>query len=105
MLNGALRFAAASSHIWWGVSVEDVKHGLPRIDHLRQANAVMKFLSVEPLLEDLGVVNLSGIDWVIVGGESGRHSRPMDEAWVDGLLKQCRRVRIPFFFKQWGGFN
>lgn len=105
MLNGPLRFAAASPHIWWGVSVEDVKHGVPRIDHLRQSNAVMKFLSVEPLLEDLGVVNLSGIDWVIVGGESGRHSRSMDQAWVDGLHKQCRRARIPFFFKQWGGFN
>jgi protein gp37 len=105
MLNGVLGFAASSAHIWWGVSVEDIKHGVPRIGHLRQSNAVMKFLSVEPLLEDLGIVDLSGIDWVIVGGESGRNSRPMDAAWVDGLLKQCRRARLPFFFKQWGGFH
>jgi protein gp37 len=104
MLNGPLLFAASSPHIWWGVSVEDIKHGLPRIDHLRQAKAIMRFLSVEPLLEDLGTVNLSGIDWVIVGGDSGRGARPMDKAWVDKLLKQCRKAGIPFFFKQWGGF-
>jgi len=70
-------FAAKSEHIWWGVSVEDRKYGLPRIDHLRQAPARSLLLSIEPLLEDLGEINLSGISWVIVGGESGPGARPM----------------------------
>jgi protein gp37 len=103
MLDGSLRYATESRHIWWGVSVEDTRHGVPRIDHLRSTSAAIKFLSIEPLLEDIGIINLSDIDWVIVGGESGRGARPMEESWVEGLLKQCRRASIPFFFKQWGG--
>jgi protein gp37 len=102
MLTGKLRFAM-SPHIWWGVSVEDVKHGKPRIEHLRATPAKIKFLSIEPLLEDLGSLDLSGIDWVIVGGESGPGARPMLEPWVLNVLKQCRRDKVPFFFKQWGG--
>src|SRR6266851_2512279 len=70
MLNGALGFAAKTRHIWWGVSVEDVRYGVPRIDHLRHTPAKMKFLSIEPLLENIGVINLLDINWVIVGGES-----------------------------------
>lgn len=103
MLNGPLRFATGTRHIWWGVSVEDVKHGKPRIDHLRATSAAVRFLSIEPLLEDLGEVNLSEIDWVIVGGESGYGARPMEEAWVESLLQYCRMYEVPFFFKQWGG--
>jgi len=103
MLSGSLRFATATRHIWWGVSVEDVKYGKPRIEHLRAAPAAVKFLSFEPLLEDLGTVDLSDIDWVIVGGESGPGARPMHEAWVQNLLRCCRSYKVPFFFKQWGG--
>lgn len=90
MLGGPLRFASATRHIWWGVSVEDVSYGKPRIDDLREAPAGVRFLSIEPLLEDLGGVNLKEINWVIVGGESGRGARPMKEAWVQSLLAQCR---------------
>ena len=89
--------------IWLGVSVEDRKYGLPRIDVLRETPAALRFLSVEPLLEDLGRVDLRGIDWVIVGGESGPGARPMQESWVVSLLEQARDVGVPFFFKQWGG--
>jgi protein gp37 len=90
-------------HIWWGVSVEDRAHGLPRIDQLREAPAAVRFLSIEPLLEDLGDVNLSGIHWVIVGGESGHGARPMQREWVESLRDQCAAAGVPFFFKQWGG--
>jgi protein gp37 len=103
MLSSTLRFATETMHIWWGVSVEDVKHGKPRIEHIRQTSARVKFLSVEPLLEDLEFVDLSGIDWVIVGGESGPGARPMEKEWVRNLLLCCRRYEVPFFFKQWGG--
>ncbi|MGH9601619.1 MAG: DUF5131 family protein, partial [Terriglobales bacterium] len=103
MLRGRLRFASLQTNIWWGVSVEDRKHGLPRIDHLRATPAGLRFLSVEPLLEDLGKVDLSGIGWVIVGGESGPGARPMRKDWVLSLRDQCRRQGVPFFFKQWGG--
>lgn len=103
MLNGPLRFATATRHIWWGVSVEDRQYGKPRIEHLRETLAEVKFLSIEPLLEDLGEIDLSSMDWVIVGGESGRGARPMEEAWVDSLLRYCRKYKVPFFFKQWGG--
>lgn len=103
MLNGPLKFATTTRHIWWGVSVEDVKHGKPRIDHLRDTPAEVKFLSIEPLLEDLGTIDLSDIDWVIVGGESGPGARPIKELWVRNLLEQCRSANVPFFFKQWGG--
>lgn len=90
-------------HIWLGVSVEDRKFGLPRIDLLRETPAGLRFLSIEPLLEDLGRVDLRGIDWVIVGGESGPGARPMAESWVVPLLEQAQDAGVPFFFKQWGG--
>jgi protein gp37 len=83
--------------------VEDRKYGLPRIDHLRQSPAKVRFLSVEPLLEELGDIDLSGISWVIVGGESGPGARPMKREWVVSIRKQCRAQGVPFFFKQWGG--
>jgi protein gp37 len=103
LLNGRLRFAAKQEHIWWGVSVEDQKYGLPRITDLQRAHAAVRFLSIEPLLEDLGVFNLSGISWAIVGGESGPGARPMREEWVVSVRDQCRESAVPFFFKQWGG--
>jgi protein gp37 len=90
-------------HIWLGVSVEDRKHGLPRVQQLRQVPAGLRFLSVEPLLEDIGVVDLRGIEWVIVGGESGPGARVMREEWVLSIRDQCRRAGVAFFFKQWGG--
>jgi protein gp37 len=103
MLNSSLRFAANQKHIWWGVSVENRKYGLPRIENLQDAGAAVRFLSVEPLLEDLGRFKLDGIDWVIVGGESGPGARPMKKEWVISVRDQCKRARVPFFFKQWGG--
>lgn len=90
------------ANVWLGVSVENRKHGVPRIDVLRGVNAVVRFLSVEPLLEDLGPINLRGVHWVIVGGESGRKARPMHEEWVASIKRQCDQARVPFFFKQWG---
>jgi protein gp37 len=90
-------------HVWLGVSVEDQKHGLARIDELRATPASTRFLSIEPLLEDLGEIDLRGIDWVIVGGESGPGARPMDPGWVVSIREQCARSKVPFFFKQWGG--
>ena len=103
LLSTRLRSAANHRHIWWGVSVENRKHGLPRIEHLRGTPAAMRFLSIEPLLEDVGDLDLSGINWAIVGGESGPGARPMQEAWVQSILGLCTRQRVPFFFKQWGG--
>jgi protein gp37 len=103
LLQGRLSFAARLPHIWWGVSVEDQAHGLPRIDHLRSAPAGLRMLSVEPLLEDLGRLDLTGIGWVIAGGESGPGARPMAPAWVASLRDQCSAAGVPFFFKQWGG--
>ena len=103
MLSSRLAFAAHRQHIWWGVSVEDKKHGVPRILELRQADAGVKFLSIEPLLEDLGEIDLSGISWVIVGGESGPGARPMRKEWVLSIRDQCQEAGVPFFFKQWGG--
>ena len=103
LLHSKLAFAAALPHIWWGVSVENRKHGLPRVEHLREANPAMSFLSVEPLLEDLGKFDLTGIDWVIVGGESGAGARPMKSEWVTNIQRQCECAEVPFFFKQWGG--
>jgi protein gp37 len=103
LLRTKLRKASEQSHIWWGVSVEDRKHGVPRIDVLRSSPARVRFLSVEPLLEELGDVSLTRIDWIIVGGESGPRARPMDPKWVRSIRDQCRAARVPFFFKQWGG--
>ena len=91
-----------SPNVWLGVSVEDRKYGLPRIDAMRQVPSTVRFLSVEPLLEDLGGIDLTGIHWVIVGGESGPSARPMKEAWVDNVKQQCDRWGVAFFFKQWG---
>lgn len=105
MLGTELRWAAERQHIWWGVSVENRKHGLPRLEHLRDAPVRVRFVSIEPLLEDLGEINLTGIHWVIVGGESGPGARPMKEDWVLSVLRQCRAANVPFFFKQWGGIH
>lgn len=103
LMSTKLAFVRKARHIWWGVSVENRKHGLPRVDHLRSAPAAVRFLSVEPLLEDLGVMNLSKITWVIVGGESGAGARPVQKEWVVSIRDQCARAKVPFFFKQWGG--
>lgn len=90
---------------WLGVSVENRKHGVPRIDHLRRVPAKIRFLSVEPLLEDVGELDLTDIHWVIVGGESGPKARPMKEEWADSLRTQCEEQEVAFFFKQWGGWG
>jgi len=103
LLQNQLRLAAAAQHIWWGVSVEDRKYGVPRIAHLRNAPARTRFLSIEPLLEHLGNLDLRGIDWVIVGGESGAGARPMKKEWVESIRRACRTGGTRFFFKQWGG--
>ncbi len=103
LLQSNLQAAARQKHIWWGVSVEDRKYGLPRIKHLRDSPAAVRFLSVEPLLEDLGEIELSGISWVIVGGESGPGARPIRKEWVIAIREQCKAACVPFFFKQWGG--
>lgn len=103
LLSGRLRFAAEAQHIWWGVSVEDKKYGLPRIQDLQKSPARVRFLSIEPLLEGLGKMNLDGIHWAIVGGESGHGARPIKAEWVTAIRDQCIDSDIPFFFKQWGG--
>ncbi len=103
LLQGSIRFAADEPHIWWGVSVEDQRFGLPRVEHLRASPAGLRILSVEPLLEDLGFLNLEGIGWVIAGGESGPGARPLDPAWVRRVRDTCEAAGVPFFFKQWGG--
>jgi len=103
LLNGDLSDVTEAPHVWWGVSVEDRKYGIRRIEHLQMTRAPVRFLSIEPLLEDLGEIDLSGIGWVIVGGESGPHARPMKRAWVESILAQCQSASVPFFFKQWGG--
>jgi protein gp37 len=95
----------APRNAWLGVSVEDKKHGPPRIDALRQVAAHIRFLSVEPLLEDLGDIDLRGIHWVIVGGESGPKARPMKQEWVVNIQRQCEQQNVAFFFKQWGGWG
>jgi protein gp37 len=93
-----------SSNIWMGVSVESQKY-VGRIDNLRNSGAKVKFLSLEPLLGQLKILNLKNIDWAIVGGESGYGARPMDIDWVLDIRRQCEESDVPFFFKQWGGFN
>ena len=103
LLRGRLRFAAKTSHIWWGVSMENKEFGLPRLRDLQKSPASVKFLSIEPLLEGLGRLNLAGIDWIIVGGESGPGARPLNKEWVTEIRDQCGEKSIPFFFKQWGG--
>jgi len=91
-------------NIWMGVSVESAPY-TPRIDHLRETGAAVKFLSLEPLLGPIPKLDLAGIDWVIVGGESGPRARPMDQDWVEDIRDQCQAAEVPFFFKQWGGRN
>jgi protein gp37 len=103
LTKGPLRRVAELEHIWWGVSVEDRKYGVPRIRELQAAPVAVRFLSVEPLLEDLGQIDLNGVHWVIVGGESGRGARPMHPEWVQSIRDQCLAADVPFFFKQWGG--
>lgn len=91
-------------NMWMGVSVENIYQGVPRIEILRniKSKITVRFLSVEPLLADIGNINLNKIDWVIVGGESGPRARPMKSEWVDNVYKQCQKTRTAFFFKQWG---
>lgn len=96
---------AVPDHIWVGTSVENKRHGVPRIDHLRKINARTRFLSVEPLLEDLGIIQLAGVSWVIVGGESGHGARPMKSEWAESIQRQCDAADVSFFFKQWGAFG
>ena len=92
----------APPHIWLGVSIEDAKNTV-RLKHLRAANASIKFVSFEPLLGSVGKVDLEGIDWAIVGGESGPKARPMAEEWAVEIRDQCKADKVAFFFKQWGG--
>jgi len=103
LLSNELRWMADLPHVAFGVSVEDRRYGIPRVRLLQQTPARIRFLSIEPLLADLGALDLAGIDWVIVGGESGPHARPMLREWVVNIRRQCRTQRVPFFFKQWGG--
>lgn len=91
-------------NIWMGVSVENAEYAR-RVDFLRRTGAFVKFLSIEPLLESVGTINLAEIDWVIVGGESGPGAREMKREWVIDIRRQCRTARVPFFFKQWGGVH
>lgn len=93
-----------SDNIWMGVSVESQRY-VHRIDDLRSSGAKVKFISLEPLLGPLRNMNLENIDWAIVGGESGHGFRPIKEEWVISIREQCRELGVPFFFKQWGGFN
>lgn len=97
--------APPSKNVWLGTSVENKAQGVPRISELRRVPATTRFLSIEPLLEDLGTLDLAGIHWVIVGGESGHSARPMKLDWVRSIQNQCRAARIPFFFKQWGAWG
>lgn len=96
---------AVPSNVWLGVSVEDRKYGVPRISHLRRVAANVRFLSVEPLLQDVGELDLRGIHWVIVGGESGSQARPMKAEWVQSVKRQCENAGVAFFFKQWGAWG
>jgi len=104
------RFAELASllswpdNVWMGVTVENVSY-IKRIDYLRNVPAAVRFLSLEPLLGPIFDIDLTGIDWVIVGGESGPGARPMDEKWALDIQHQCRKANVPFFFKQWGGVN
>lgn len=95
---------APSTNVWLGVSVENADYTW-RIDHLRRASGDVRFLSIEPLLGRIPDLDVRGIDWVIVGGESGRRSRPMNAAWVREIRDRCQWAGVPFFFKQWGGFQ
>src|SRR5262245_21669915 len=100
LLRGELHWMSELRNIAFGVSAEDRRHGLPRIAALQETPAQTRFLSIEPLLEPLGPLNLSGVHWVIVGGESGPRARPMSKSWVVEIRRACRAQRVPFFFKQ-----
>jgi protein gp37 len=93
------------TNAWLGVTVENKKDGLPRINYLRRVDVQIRFLSLEPLLENLGAIDLSEIHWVIVGGESGPNARPMKKKWIENVQKQCWQYDVQFFFKQWGGWG
>lgn len=99
------RTRGCPENVWLGVSVEDRQYGIPRIDYLRLVDARIRFLSIEPLLEDISEIDLAGIHWVIVGGESGHHARPMQEKWVAIIKAKADAAGSAFFFKQWGGWG
>jgi protein gp37 len=101
-LNERYRSRRAPAHMWFGVSVEN-KQATSRVRHLQESNATVRFLSVEPLIGPVGQLSLNEIDWVIVGGESGPHARPIDPKWVIDVRDQCVAAQVAFFFKQWGG--
>lgn len=101
-LNARYRSRPAPSHLWFGVSVENAK-ARSRIAHLQNATAAVRFLSIEPLIAPVGDLCLDNIHWVIVGGESGPHARPMRPEWAIDIRNQCVKAKVPFFFKQWGG--
>lgn len=104
-LNQYCKGRVIPDNVWLGVSVENREQGVPRIDYLRTIKAKIRFLSVEPLLEDIGTIDLSNIHWVIVGGESGPKARPMKSEWVGSIQRQCKAAKVAFFFKQWGGWG
>ena len=99
------RLIEVPENAWLGTSVENKKHGLPRIKILQTIDCRIRFLSCEPLLENLGRIRLKGIQWVIVGGESGVGARPMKPEWVENIRKQCQERKVEFFFKQWGAWG
>ena len=101
-INARYKTRRAPPHMWFGVSVEN-RQAASRIAHLQAANAGVRFLSIEPLIAPVGPLDLHGIDWVIVGGESGPHARAMNPGWAIDIRNQCIAARVPFFFKQWGG--
>jgi len=103
-LRGRYKERLAPPHIWLGVSIEDQKNAV-RLSHLKSAPASTKFVSFEPLIASVGKIDLSGINWAIVGGESGPKARPMAEKWAIEIRDQCRRDKVAFFFKQWGGYR
>jgi protein gp37 len=100
LLRGRFAHASTLAHVWWGVSVENRKHGLPRIDLLRETPAEVRFLVLEPLLEDLGRLNLDGIGWIVVGSETGHGARPLELDWVREIRDQAVAGEVPLFFKQ-----
>jgi protein gp37 len=99
------RTRSIPANVWLGVSVENRKQGVPRIDFLRKIDVCVRFLSIEPLLEDLGELDLQDIHWVIVGGESGKKARPMHQSWVTSIKHQCDSAGVAFYFKQWGAWG
>ena len=102
IMNAGAVLSWPPNNVWLGVSCENRKHGLARLDHLRRTPAVVRFVSFEPLLEDLGEIDLSGIHWAIVGGESGPGARPCGFAWIRSIRDQCRAAGVPVFIKQLG---